>query len=365
MADIFGTAGADEILRNRLSPGVISDPLVTGTLGSANLIFAEAGNDWIEAGDFGDEVHGGTGDDRIFGGLGSDWLHGDAGDDLIVSGDNLPDEFGTAGFVVLDGGTGADYMIGREGQQFFVVDDQRDVVRDTGTIEGDNYDTIVTNLDYTLSETAGIEVLDFAFAEYFGLAARPVVGIGNSHDNILFGNELRNKLYGGDGYDIVTGEDGCDRVFGGRGDDDVQGNAGRDVVRGQDGDDNVWGGSGVDRLVGGRGEDTFFFNYVTDSSAAARDVIAAGDGAIAFQGAGRPGGDLIWMPNDLGPVPNTPLGPFTFGGTGKMQVSCVDRGTDTLVRANVDDDAKFEFRILIEDGAVRADQYTAGDFFLG
>lgn len=184
MADIFGTAGADEILRTRLSAGMTSTPVAAGTLGSDNVIFAGAGSDWIEAGDYGDEVHGGTGANRIFGGLGSDSLFGDAGDDLIVSGDNLPDEFGGAGFVVLDGGTGADCMIGGQGQQFFVVDDHRDVVHDTGTTEGDDYDTIVTNLDYTLLETAGFEVLDFATAEYFGLASRPTVEIGNRGDGV-------------------------------------------------------------------------------------------------------------------------------------------------------------------------------------
>jgi Ca2+-binding RTX toxin-like protein len=357
MADIFGTTGADEILRTRLSAGVTSTPVVAGTLGSDNVIFAGAGNDWIETGDYGDEVHGGAGDDRIFGGLGDDWLRGDAGDDLIVSGDNL-----SAGFVVLDGGTGADRMIGREGQQFFVVDSRGDVARDTGTSQGDVYDTIITNLDYTLSETAGVEVLDFLTAEYFGLAARPTIGIGNSHNNSLFGNNLCSTLYGRGGDDWLSGAGGNDKIFGGRGNDDVQGDDGRDIVRGQNGDDSVWGGSGVDRLVGGRGEDTFLFHYVTDSSATARDVIAAGDGATVFQGAGRTGGDLIWMPNYFGMDLDTPVGPFTFGGTGEMQVFCVDRGADTLVRANVDNDATFEFQILIEDGAVRADQYAAGDF---
>ncbi len=55
---------------------------------------------------------------------------------------------------------------------------------------------------------------------------------------------------------------------------------------------------------------------------------------------------------------------LVFGGTDEGTVSCVDRGTDTLVRANVDDDAIFEFQLQIKDGATAASTYTAADFVL-
>lgn len=60
-----------------------------------------------------------------------------------------------------------------------------------------------------------------------------------------------------------------------------------------------------------------------------------------------------------------PLGPFTFGGTGRNEVSCIDAGRETLVRVNVDDDPRFEFAVRIADGAVRVSAYTADDFLLG
>ncbi|MFO1144940.1 MAG: calcium-binding protein [Amaricoccus sp.] len=345
MALIIGTAGADSILLDSLSAGVTTDPTgVTGTRGEANEIHAGAGSDRVEASDFGD------------------WVHGDAGRDLLIGG---------SGWDILDGGTGADRMFGGDGLDFYIVDSHRDVVRDDGTTEFDVADFIVTDLNYTLSETAGVECL--LLGDDFGIAAtrRTVYGGGNSHDNTIEGNAFANVLDGKGGNDVVQGLAGDDRVLGGRGNDDVQGWEGRDLVRGQDGDDSVWGGSGRDTLVGGRGHDTFFFNYADESVGGARDAIVAGDGAIAFQGAGAAAGDLIWMPN--APSADSPpedafvydFGAWVFGGTGKGHVSCVDHGQDTLVRANIDDDSVFEFQLLIKDGAVRASAYTADDFFLG
>lgn len=372
MALFTGTSGADAILRTSLTPGVVVDVAgATGTdLAESNFVYGRGGDDVIEAGDFGDTIYGGAGDDVITGGAGWDWISGGSGSDTLTSGDN----FGGA-FVLLDGGTGADRMTGGQGQQFFVVDSYGDVVRDFGDPndmdlfgedDGDRFDTIVTNLDYVLAADAGVESLDFN-GSYFGLADRDgLTGVGTCHANTLVGNDLSSVLYGRGGNDIVQGFGGDDRVFGGRGDDDVQGNDGADVVRGQGGNDNVWGGSGRDRLVGGRGDDTFFFNYATDSGPGQVDRIVAGDGAVAFEGAGEAGGDLIWLPNATAPDPWVPFfGPWVFGETGEGGVTCVERGGDTLVRGNIDADADFEFLLLIEDGAVRADAYTAEDFFLG
>ena len=370
MARFTGTDAADQILRDSLSLGVTSDPSAAGTLtGESNDIFGGGGADRIEAGDNGDTIHGGAGNDWITGGTGDDWLYGDAGADRLVSGDTT-----SFRFVVLDGGAGGDTMIGGAGYQVFVVDSYQDIVVDRGndgtSSESFDGDTIATTLDYKLAENAGIDVLDFS-TSYLGVAERASNGTGNSHDNYLIGSAFRNVLNGGGGNDYVSGGGGNDLSLGGRGNDDTQGNDGDDIVRGQDGNDGVWGGAGRDTLVGGRGGDTFFFNYADESVGGARDVIAAGDGSTAFEGAGAAAGDLLWLPN--APSADSPpqdyffydFGAFVFGGTGKGHVSCIDNGRDTLVRANTDDDAGFEFQCLIRDGAVRASAYTADDFFLG
>ena len=56
---------------------------------------------------------------------------------------------------------------------------------------------------------------------------------------------------------------------------------------------------------------------------------------------------------------------FGFGGTGAGQISVIEFGnTATLVRGNTDDDAAFEFELIIEDAGTRASAYTAADFIL-
>jgi len=49
-----------------------------------------------------------------------------------------------------------------------------------------------------------------------------------------------------------------------------------------------------------------------------------------------------------------------FGDTDEGRVTFVDRGDDT----HVDEDPDLEFKVLIEDGAVRADQYTFDDIWI-
>jgi hypothetical protein len=55
---------------------------------------------------------------------------------------------------------------------------------------------------------------------------------------------------------------------------------------------------------------------------------------------------------------------FVLGGSGTGRVSLSASGNGTLVRANIRNDAAFEFELLIEDGAVQRGAYSAGDFVL-
>ena len=130
------------------------------------------------------------------------------------------------------------------------------------------------------------------------------------------------------------------------------------------GNDTLLGGTGADVLIGGIGADRFDFNFVSDSTASARDVIRAGGGAPAFEGAGIAGGDLI----DLSGIDaNTSMAgnqPFVFGGTTAGHLSLVNSGTTTILNANVDADATFEFVLAIEDGGLLASAYKAVDFIL-
>ncbi|MBV9929733.1 MAG: cadherin domain-containing protein [Alphaproteobacteria bacterium] len=64
-----------------------------------------------------------------------------------------------------------------------------------------------------------------------------------------------------------------DTVSGGDGNDTIQGLGGDDILDGGNGKDTLTGGAGADRLTGGAGADQFVYNSVSESTAAARDVI--------------------------------------------------------------------------------------------
>lgn len=166
------------------------------------------------------------------------------------------------------------------------------------------------------------------------------------------------------GVDSINGAAGNDTVLGGTGNDWLKGAAGNDVLRGQGDNDVLTGGLGGDFLIGGAGNDRFNFDNFAESTLSQRDVIQAGDGATAFQGAGNASGDRI----DLGDIDaNTLSGgnqAFLFGGSGRGHLSLTESGGNTIIHGNIDNDAAFEFELVIADGSVRASAYTAADFYL-
>ena len=109
----------------------------------------------------------------------------------------------------------------------------------------------------------------------------------------------------------------------------------------------------------------------TSAATLAEDDGTAGSGILSGAGADRfdfdkvSGGDRI----DLGGIDANVTADgnqaFHFDGTGKGDLSLVDLSNgNTLVRGNVDGDDAFEFRLVIEDGAVKASAYEAADFIL-
>lgn len=187
---------------------------------------------------------------------------------------------------------------------------------------------------------------------------------GGGNDRLL-GGAGNDRLFGGDGNNRLSGGTGNDALSGGRSNDALSGETGTDLLRGFRGNDVLVGGDGPDILVGGLGSDTFRFQGVLGSSPAARDTIRTGDGAAAFQSAGRAAADRIDMSQMDARQTTAADNAFIFGGgTGQGRIWTVNSGTNTLVRANTDRDAAVEFELLIADGAVRASAYTADDFLL-
>lgn len=391
-------SGGDDILRGGGSNDVIHGDFAgggSGVVGGADRLYGDDGNDRLygEGGD--DVLNGGEGVDQLDGGDGADWLSGGAGGDALTGG---------AGADMHDGGAGGDRMAGGAGDDTYFVNDFGDVVSE---LAGSGVDTVWTVLALG-ALSAEVENLRFNGAGDF-------IGIGNERANLIAGSTGLDRLEGGAGDDVLIGGAGGDVLIGGLGRDTasydgategveallsapgansgdavgdsyvgieslagsefgdflagdgggnvLSGRGGADTLGGGLGADTLRGGAGGDILIGDAGSDVFDFDRADDSPAASRDVIRAGLTA-AFEGAGVAGGDAI----DLSGIDaNTAVAgnqAFLFGGGGVGQVSLTASGNGTLVRANIDNDATFEFQLLIEDGAVQPGAYAAGDFIL-
>jgi Ca2+-binding RTX toxin-like protein len=383
-----------------------------------------AGNDRLYGEDGNDRLFGQGGNDLLAGGAGFDDLAGGFGDDLLYGSTDNDALYGEPGNDLLDGGAGADRMVGGTGDDTYYVDSSGDQVLEQ---PGAGIDTVWSALA-TTALAAGVETLRFNGVGNFtgvGNGLDNIIGGGAGTDR-LEGGDGNDVLTGGGGGDALIGGAGIDTasyatatsrvrarldlpqynsgdaagdaysgienltgsafddeliadgqantLSAGAGNDYLDGFLGNDVLIGGDGTDRLLGGGGndllrgargADQLHGGLGADVFDFDGVADSAPGARDVIrAALDGEIAFEGAGVSGGDRI----DLSGIDaNSGKGgnqAFVFGGAGIGRVSLVNSAGNTVVRCNTDNDAAFELELVVEDGAILASAYRAGDFIL-
>ncbi len=171
-------------------------------------------------------------------------------------------------------------------------------------------------------------------------------------------------MEGTDADNWMRGTTGEDVILGGKGDDTIIGKGGDDMLRGQDGNDLLRGQNGSDILIGGVGDDDFVFRAIPESNWRSPDEIRAGDGAIAFEGAGVNGGDIIDIARLDADHTMGGNQAFTFGSSDKGGLWLIDVDGRTLVCGNTDDDALAEFQVWIDDGAVTASDYAASDFIL-
>jgi serralysin len=214
-----------------------------------------------------------------------------------------------------------------------------------------------SQITYTAATTgahfieAGSFFDSFAGAYTLSLSA----GRGTAGANTIAGTASVDAIDGLGGNDVIGALGGNDRLAGGSGNDTLRGGAQNDVVS---------GGTGVDVLIGGTGADRFNFDLVGESTPAAGDVLRAGDGGLAFDGAGGAAGDRI----DLAGIDANALtganDTFIFGGTGRGRIWLTESGTNTILNANTDNDASAEFQVAIEDAGGRNFHYIAADFIL-
>ena len=163
------------------------------------------------------------GPDLIIGTPGDDDLFGLGGDDTLSGG---------AGYDILDGGAGADVMRGGTGADQFYVDNLGDVVIEQDSDSDDDYDLVISTVDFTLPDH--VEVLT--------LKGEAIRGIGNAAGNDIIGNDMNNFLHigvSGPG-NYLEGLGGDDTLVGGHFFDYIIGGEGADLMMGGPGDDVYW-----------------------------------------------------------------------------------------------------------------------------
>ncbi len=222
MGKIVGTTKNDVL---SASPKI--DTSITGLVGN-DVLIGNTGNDALD---------GGAGNDKILGGSGKDTLSGGVGNDT------------------LKGGTGIDSMAGGDGNDYYYIDDTKDVVTESNkNVKLGGVDTIEATFTVTLDAK-------FENVENIVLAGdKNLNGTGNAFSNQILGNAGNNLLNGLDENDELFGDKGMDTLLGGNGEDILNGGEGDDVIYGDAGNDVLYGGEGSDMLDGGDGEDTAVFN---------------------------------------------------------------------------------------------------------
>jgi serralysin len=226
-ADLQAAYGADEDLAawHYVVQGMLeerTDDALVGGNGADSLV-SEGYHDqlWGEGGD--DHLVGGDGNDTLDGGDGTDRLDGQAGDDWLA---------GRAGADNLDGGDGNDWA------------------------------------DYSASAVGVVVSLATGLGSAGDAAGDTLTGVEG-----LRGSALADALTGAAGADSFTGGGGNDSLVGGAGADSLVGGIGADSLVGSGGNDVLDGRGGADDLTGGIGADRFRWWSVTESTAAATDVL--------------------------------------------------------------------------------------------
>lgn len=335
--------------------GTVRD-LLTGDAGANNLD-GRSGNDKLVGGDGGDRLVGGQGRDRLVGGTGNDALSGNNGHDRLFGG--FGDDFlaGGKGPDTLEGGPGtdtADYGDATGGVNANLVRGSAfgtgvgtDRLSGIENLNGSDFadrlsgDSLANDLqsgsgDDTLIARGGDDTLTAQTGD-------DAVSAGRGKDYVEAGPGA-DTVNGGVGNDVLKGEQDGDVLRGQGGNDHLLGAGGSDTVRGGNGGDVLIGGRGGDMLIGGNGPDRFEFDGIKASRP------GAGADHIADFMPGQDSIDLRGIDADPATGANDDFhliqsNPFS-GTAGELRY--VFKGPDTYMAADVDGDAKLDFRIIID-----------------
>lgn len=253
---------------------------------------------------------------------------------------------------ILDGGAGADTLIGARSSDTYVIDNPGDVVIEPEDASGGGFDTIQTNLAYTLPDRIeGLVLTGGTAVDGHGNAANNrldgsqnsaanmlhggagddvyVLGAGDSAvelasegidtaifaegnsgatfsltdfanlENMTLGSLVDNgNLIGNDFNNILVGNNSDNYLSGGGGDDRlIDPSAGytdysQDTLDGGDGNDELISGGGTDLLLGGAGDDTLSANVGAVLNGGTGNDSLTGIGS-SYEFSGNFGNDIV------------------------------------------------------------------------
>lgn len=163
-----------------------ADTMVFGS--TADLIYAEAGNDRISSGD---------GNDTIYGQAGNDTLNGGNGNDLLEGGDGNDQLNGDAGNDTLIGGAGNDTLTGGEGDDVYLFGhgDGQDQINNNSATWQEDYDVLLFE--------KGVSA-DQLWFEKIGNNLK--VSVIDSADTVTINNWYLGDQYKLDSFELANGE---------------------------------------------------------------------------------------------------------------------------------------------------------------
>lgn len=170
----FGEAGNDTIL------GQGGNDVLNGD--SENLDAALHGNDYLDGGDGDDKLEGGGGSDYLVGGAGADILAGDGaalayqGNDLLDGGTGDDQLFGGGGNDTLMGGAGTDMLRGGGGDDTYIDVESGDLIND-----------LVGRNIILLADNSGIGLVEDPLAKRAGESLNSLVSSGVRSPNMPSG----------------------------------------------------------------------------------------------------------------------------------------------------------------------------------
>jgi Ca2+-binding RTX toxin-like protein len=181
------------------------------------IISGTVEDDYLAAGDSGDELYGLGGADELEGGAGDDLLDGGNGDDILYARDGDDTLDGGEGDDLLYAEYGDDTLIGGAGQDEAILNGW---ATDYVVRRGPNGSFVIVDRTglFGTKSLIGVEAISFGAPDYGAILA-DLAAEGTSGADFVQGGDGLDWLFGHDGDDVLCGAAGTNLIDGGDGDD--------------------------------------------------------------------------------------------------------------------------------------------------